>query len=86
MELNLPGIHNKKNASCAIAVADCINIEINELQKMLLSNSVVWQDVSRLIGELENGKKFMMITPIIPQRFVHLCKDFVSYTQKRNEL
>lgn len=27
MILNLPGIHNKKNASCAIAVAKCIDID-----------------------------------------------------------
>ena len=27
MELNLPGIHNKKNAACALAVANCLNID-----------------------------------------------------------
>ncbi len=56
LELNLPGIHNKKNASCAIAVADCINIEINVAKDALKQ----FRGMARrfeVIGELENGIK-----------------------------
>ena len=56
LSLKVPGIHNKKNASCAIAVGNILNINKEENIKALLNFSGTWRRFEYK-GELPNNAK-----------------------------
>ncbi len=56
LEIKLPGIHNKKNASCALAVADCLKID----EQKAIESLAEFNGTSRRFeykGELASGAK-----------------------------
>lgn len=54
IKLKIPGIHNKKDASCAIAVADCLGIDQSDAQRALENFSGTWRRF-QYKGTLQSG-------------------------------
>ena len=84
LEINLPGIHNKKNASCAIAVASCLNIEIDTAKAVLKDFNGMARRFE-VIGELANGVRVYDDYAHHPTEILASLQGFRELYSKENE-